>query len=731
MNRTDAASARVWRALLALAFLAFAVPAAQAASFVGTQTAPNEWTYTLTYDANDNYSVCGATQATIRLSGLAGVVSATAPTSTDFDPPGGHLDTVNLAWVPQVSADGTGVTWTHQGSGTGNFGVAKHVFGFKVVTATARPNSTVRVASDGFSLDTSGVPSCADRDFIATTSGPAFTPVIGEFWIVKNGVEIFRDSFNDGVPPPSGPDGADTYAVSGPTGMTNESGGKLTMVPALGAPVAITGPAADVATIAPRARGTDPASSNFLGQASSFEIHALYDMSNLPASPGQTFQLRATDRALGLGNQGNNTYSLNVAFNPPTGGIVVVLRLLNFAANTAMTIDSASIQDSADQIELVFTKAAGSAQLAASYKLYLAGSPLASGALGIDTPLSIYLGEGYIRGEFGSTDRAVDSDGDGVTDALDNCRVDPNPDQADRDGDGVGDACDKCPLDANMACQVPSEAAQSLVVEGGTKLPNDPILVTAKFRNTSSQDILTIRPDCVNTLFTVTYGGQRPLDPIIREKSYGIPNDLVTIPAGAEFAVTCNLAEQYYPEVLWRGDRMYRVEGTYSNFVVDRDLVKGVCNAVPPERCYELWVGSVTSPPVYVSVTGTAAQGTKPPLESMQVAIDIKPGAFPNTINLGSNGVVPVAILSTQTFDARQVDPASVQLAGAQVKVKGNGTPITELKDVNGDGRMDLVVQVTTNAMELTSGDVSAYLTGRLFNGMPVIGVDSIRVVPK
>lgn len=725
---------------LALALFVLAAPLAQAASFVGTQTGPNEWTYTLTYDPQDNYAVCPAPGdvATITLSGLAGVASATAPTSTDFDEP--SIDTINKAWTPQVSGGGTMVTWTHDGPGTGNQSVAKHVFGFKVITASAIPNGTVRVASDGFSRDVSVGGPCPvqpadDRDFVATTNGPVgdFKPVLDEFWIIRDGVQIFRDSFNDGVLPPSGPDGAATYSVFGAAGMTGESGGKLTMTPGLGeSSVPLSGSNSDVATSALRDSSTSSDNPNFLGQASAFEIHALYDLSSLPAIPGQTFQLRASDRALNLGNAGNNTYTLNVAFNQPSNGIVVVLRLLNFTANTATTIDAASIQSwvgIADQIELAFTKAAGSPQLAASYKLYQAGSLLTSGALGTDAALTIYLGEGYIRGQVASTDRLVDGDGDGVADGRDNCPLVPNPDQADRDNDGIGDVCDKCPLNGDTACEVPTEAAQALAVEGGTKDPGEPVLVTATFRNTSSQDILTIRPDCVNTLFTVTYpGGQRALDPIIREKSYGIPNDLVTIPAGGAFSVTCNLAEQYYPEMLWQGDRTYTVDATYSNFIVDRDLVNGVCNAEP---CYSVWVGAVTSPPVTVSVTGTAAPGTKPPLESMQVGIDIKPGAFPNSINLGSNGVVPVAILSTQTFDARQVDPASVQLAGAHVKVKGNGTPIADLKDVNGDGRMDLVVQVTTNAMELTSGDVRAYLTGKLFNGTPVIGVDSIRVVPQ
>jgi len=43
----------------------------------------------------------------------------------------------------------------------------------------------------------------------------------------------------------------------------------------------------------------------------------------------------------------------------------------------------------------------------------------------------------------------IDTDGDGIADAVDNCPTVANADQADGDGDGVGNECDNCPTVAN------------------------------------------------------------------------------------------------------------------------------------------------------------------------------------------------------------------------------------------------------------------------------------------
>ena len=70
-----------------------------------------------------------------------------------------------------------------------------------------------------------------------------------------------------------------------------------------------------------------------------------------------------------------------------------------------------------------------------------------------------------------------------------------------------------------------------------------------------------------------------------------------------------------------------------------------------------------------------------------------------NPVNLGSNGVVPVAILSDEGFDATTVDATTVRLASAQVRLRGNGTPMASVYDVDGDGLADLVVHVSTSAL--------------------------------
>lgn len=114
----------------------------------------------------------------------------------------------------------------------------------------------------------------------------------------------------------------------------------------------------------------------------------------------------------------------------------------------------------------------------------------------------------------------------------------------------------------------------------------------------------------------------------------------------------------------------------------------------------------------------------------LAVTIDIKPGSEPNSINLRSAGRLPIAILSTTSFNATAIDPATVTLASAPVRLKKNGTAMASSEDVNGDGLLDLVVHVSTKMLMLTETDTEAILEGRAIDGTRIEGADSVRLVP-
>lgn len=114
---------------------------------------------------------------------------------------------------------------------------------------------------------------------------------------------------------------------------------------------------------------------------------------------------------------------------------------------------------------------------------------------------------------------------------------------------------------------------------------------------------------------------------------------------------------------------------------------------------------------------------------STAVNIDVKPGENPNYINLRSEGKTPVAILSTAAFDAGSVNPLSVRVAGAHVNMRRNGTLAASLEDVNGDGLLDLVVHVSTEALQLENPS-QILLEGYTSSGERLWGTDEIIVIP-
>lgn len=106
------------------------------------------------------------------------------------------------------------------------------------------------------------------------------------------------------------------------------------------------------------------------------------------------------------------------------------------------------------------------------------------------------------------------------------------------------------------------------------------------------------------------------------------------------------------------------------------------------------------------------------------IEIDIKPGSFPNSINLKSKGVTTVAVLTDEFFDAKNIVIDSVLFAGAK-PAKG------KLEDVDNDGDLDLISHFSTQSLQLNLNDAEASLTGQLTNGNLIKGTDFVRIVNK
>jgi hypothetical protein len=110
------------------------------------------------------------------------------------------------------------------------------------------------------------------------------------------------------------------------------------------------------------------------------------------------------------------------------------------------------------------------------------------------------------------------------------------------------------------------------------------------------------------------------------------------------------------------------------------------------------------------------------------ISIDIKPGSDPNSINTKSRGVVPVAILTTEDFDALTVDADSVLFGPAEAEKRHKRAHV---EDVDDDGDLDLVLHFRTQDTGIAPGDTEACLIGQTYDGVPVMGCDSVRTVPQ
>ncbi|MBL7093340.1 PD40 domain-containing protein [candidate division KSB1 bacterium] len=130
----------------------------------------------------------------------------------------------------------------------------------------------------------------------------------------------------------------------------------------------------------------------------------------------------------------------------------------------------------------------------------------------------------------------------------------------------------------------------------------------------------------------------------------------------------------------------------------------------------------------------------------IQIALDIKPGSYPNPLNVKSKGVLPVAILGAQDFAVNDINISSIELEGVaptRYSFEDVGTSDIDLENPchattqGADGFMDLSLKFDTQEIVSALGvvedgeEIVFTVTGELNDGTPIKGNDCVVILVK
>lgn len=136
----------------------------------------------------------------------------------------------------------------------------------------------------------------------------------------------------------------------------------------------------------------------------------------------------------------------------------------------------------------------------------------------------------------------------------------------------------------------------------------------------------------------------------------------------------------------------------------------------------------------------------------VSVYVDIKPGGCPTPINVGSKGVLPVAVLGTADFNVTTIDPTTITLKGVSplrweiedvatpYEIKYDECNIMDCHEETGDTYDDLTLKFDSQEIYAAIAEVydreclKLELTGNLktaYGALPIKGVDVVSILKK
>jgi hypothetical protein len=161
----------------------------------------------------------------------------------------------------------------------------------------------------------------------------------------------------------------------------------------------------------------------------------------------------------------------------------------------------------------------------------------------------------------------------------------------------------------------------------------------------------------------------------------------------------------YYTELDNAAETPLTNAGPFTNMMINGGYWSGTAWA--PGTTYDFWIFDfwIGNQGAGLKTNSNYAWAVRPGARDViEAAIDIKPGGFPNSINRGSKGSIPVAVLSSPTFGA----PSIVDTTSLTFGRTGNETSLdfcsSTPEDVNGDGLLDVICHFKTEGNRVPIG---------------------------
>jgi ELWxxDGT repeat protein len=176
------------------------------------------------------------------------------------------------------------------------------------------------------------------------------------------------------------------------------------------------------------------------------------------------------------------------------------------------------------------------------------------------------------------------------------------------------------------------------------------------------------------------------------------------------------------------GSELWQSDGTASGTVLVRDIFPGFSDGLVPEPSLAAVGGAL------FLAADDGVHGIEPWVVAKVVTIDVRPGSTQNVVTIDSNGVLPVAVLTTTEFNPANFSAADlprIRFGDAAGTARITSEQF-ELEDVDGDGDTDLLLFFSISDLRssgaIDDSTTAVELRGFSADNTAFVGTDAVRI---